>query len=278
MKRRAKDWIRQLGLLDVAEPIYFDLKSASLPVVVREIGYMAGRSPDGFSLPPASLIYDVIACHWSAVYLDSGREIVADMEDILHRNGFYLGSFETVLDFGCGCGRLIRHVNTRTSANLHGCDYNPQLIEWSRVHLPFGEFVVNEIGPPLPYQDETFDYIYARSVLTHLPEHLQVQWMAELNRVLRPDGVLYFTMHGRHLAQNLSEEQKHAFEAGSAVVVYSDVAGENLCASYGSVSYVQSCLLDGFDLVDHVEGRESDHLRQDVYILRRRNESKAVSA
>ncbi len=272
MKRRTKDWIRRLGLLNILEPIYFDLKTASPSVVAREASFRARRLPDGQPLPPASLIYDIIACHWSAVYIDSGRLIVDQMERALADNGIELDSFERVLDFGCGCGRLIRHVKSRTSAQLHGSDYNPRLIEWCAKNLSFADFDVNDLEPPLVYEDASFDFIYARSVLTHLPVRLQVQWMAELRRVLRPGGILYFTMHGRPLAENLSEEHKRDFDAGSAVVLYSDVAGENLCSSYGSADYVQGNLLDGFELVDHVEGSDSAHLKQDVYIVRRVND------
>ncbi|NBC15826.1 MAG: methyltransferase domain-containing protein [Bacteroidetes bacterium] len=269
MKKTVKAWLHHAGLLPVAQQFYFNAKTASPSVLRREVQYRLDSSPDGFSFPPSSLIFDVIACRWAPVYYDSGKRIVEDMDVLLRRHDIALSTFESILDFGCGCGRLIRHVETRTAAKLHGSDYNPELIAWCKRNLPFGEFFTNELAPPLQYADATFDFIYARSVFTHLPQHLQTQWMRELHRVLKPGGHLYFTMHGRPLVAGLTAEQQESFERGRLVVTYSSLAGENLCSTYASREYVERELLEGFALVDHLEGRDEEHLKQDVYLFRK---------
>ena len=119
-------------------------------------------------------------------------------------------------------------------------------------------------------EDASVDFIYARSVFTHLPAALTLDWMKELGRVLRKGGCLYFTMHGRPLAGGLSAQQKQQFEAGELVVTYASVAGENLCSTFASPAFVEENLMDGYALLDFVEGRNHEHLRQDIYLFQKR--------
>ena len=177
-------------------------------------------------MPPGRHIFSIIASHWAPVYLDSGREIVDDMEASLGAAGLKLGEFRHILDFGCGCGRLIRHVHARTDAVLYGSDYNPDLVAWCDANLPFASFDINRLEPPFSYGAESFDFAYARSVFTHLPRELQSAWLAELHRVLKPGGVLYMTTHGAHLSARLDAEDRQMVERGEVVVTYTTVAGE----------------------------------------------------
>jgi SAM-dependent methyltransferase len=55
-------------------------------------------------------------------------------------------------------------------------------------------FVVTEPSAHLPFKDESFDFICAISVFTHLKEN-HVAWLCELLRVLAPNGALYMTVH-----------------------------------------------------------------------------------
>ena len=100
-----------------------------------------------------------------------------------------------MMDFGCGCGRVTRHLKD-LPGNVHGSDYNPHLVHWCAEHLPFGEFRTNDAEPPLPYDDDFFDFLYSISIFTHLDEPLQVPWMHELARVVRPGGLLLITVMG----------------------------------------------------------------------------------
>ncbi|MEO0675772.1 MAG: class I SAM-dependent methyltransferase, partial [Pseudomonadota bacterium] len=37
---------------------------------------------------------------------------------------------ERLLDLGCGCGRIIRHMPGHSKAALYGVDYNSRLVRW----------------------------------------------------------------------------------------------------------------------------------------------------
>ena len=52
--------------------------------------------------------------------------------------------------------------------------------------------------------DASIDVIYAISVFTHLSEAMHESWMAELRRVLKPDGILLATLHGNKVRGKLT--------------------------------------------------------------------------
>ncbi len=169
----------------------------------------------------------------------------------LRRAGRELESFEAVLDFGCGCGRVMRRWQDVRGPSFFGSDYNPQLIDWCRHNLTFAHFEVNDLAPPLPFADQQFDCIYALSVFTHLTAPLQREWMAEMLRVLKPGGLLLFTTRGEAWAWKLTPDEHSQYGNGELVVRYGDVTGTNLCAAFHPWRYVEELLTgSGFVLRD----------------------------
>lgn len=107
--------------------------------------------------------------------------------------------FDVILDFGCGCGRVIRPVRRLVGprARLCGIDIDPEAIAWLREQYgTIADFEVGPPMPPMPYENDTFDFIYGISVFTHLPEDMQFAWLAELRRVSKPGAYLVLTTHG----------------------------------------------------------------------------------
>lgn len=102
----------------------------------------------------------------------------------------------SILDFGCGCGRLMRRLADRApGTRLVGCDIDADAIAWVRTALAM-DAVVTGAKPPLPFADGSFDLVMGYSVFTHLDESRQDAWLAELRRVLGPGGVALLTVHG----------------------------------------------------------------------------------
>lgn len=169
MKRMFKNIFKKLGLLEIVRSLYNSVKSFSLSVLFNEIKYRNKGLPDGFPSPPPKLIFLIIGLKWSTIYYYSGKEIFEDMQRFLKKNHINISSFRNVLDFGCGCGMIIRHFhNQYKTVNLFGCDYNTELVEWCSNNLTFGKFDINHLSPPLKYGSDFFDFVYARSVFTHL--------------------------------------------------------------------------------------------------------------
>lgn len=223
---------------------------------------------DGLPFPPVRLVYLVTNTYRYDWFYRSGEIGARSIKEILQRNNLDMNSFEFILDFGCGCGRMIRQWKALKKPQLFGTDYNPLLVAWCRKHLAFAEFAVNSPSARLSYEDEQFDFIYAISVFTHLTEELGDFWIRDLTRVLKPGGIIYMTTMGVNRVANLSAELQQQFQEGRLVVTDGDNSGSNACAAYHPESYVHRMLPEGMHVLDFVpDGARDAH--QDAYLLQK---------
>jgi 2-polyprenyl-3-methyl-5-hydroxy-6-metoxy-1,4-benzoquinol methylase len=115
-----------------------------------------------------------------------------------------------VLDFGCGCGRMLRFLHAVPGRwRAHGADTNPDLVEWCRSHLTSTPVSLNPADGPLEASDLSFDLVYCLSVFTHLAEDQARVWLAELARVLRPGGIVVATTHGQVALDTIRASTDH---------------------------------------------------------------------
>lgn len=115
---------------------------------------------------------------------------------VLRQSGF---RFEgaSVLDFGCGCGRILRHfAGYAPECRFVGVDVDPSPIEWCRSNLQFAEFEPIPLLSPTTLPRGGFDALYSFSVFSHIPLESQRAWLAEFARLLRPGGLAVLTYHG----------------------------------------------------------------------------------
>jgi sterol 24-C-methyltransferase len=108
------------------------------------------------------------------------EQIVAD--DLRLRPG------QRVLDLGCGCGAIAEHIAELTGATPYGINLDASQIDKARrnPNLPAANFTVGDFNQPLPYDDGSFDAVYAIQPLTYLRNHAFT--FAEVLRVLKPGG------------------------------------------------------------------------------------------
>jgi SAM-dependent methyltransferase len=147
--------------------------------------------------PGAELVSRAVGGADRAWFYWTGRQSVRDLERTLGIAGRTLDSFESILDFGCGCGRMLLWMEElgRKRA-LHGTDIDAEAIEWCREHVPHAGVTVNDAAPPLRYPDGAFDLVFSHSVFTHVDEPRQDAWLTELQRVTSPGGFLVLSTHG----------------------------------------------------------------------------------
>ena len=244
---------------------FHSIKTLSQDVAAR----VGNRLRGGIPLPPGDLIYLVSGHRSASRFLRRGLVASNTIREILERNGVEIEHCSAILDFGCGVGRIMRHWNALQHPALHGTDYNTRLVEWCTKNLSFADFKVNALSDGLPYEPETFDFIYAFSVFTHLSEPLQFFWMKELSRVLKPGGYIYFTTHGNYFLPQLSVEEKEKFLSGQLVVRAAEESGSNLCATYHPVAYVRKNMAREFSLVDFTAGAAEGALLHDIYLWKK---------
>lgn len=106
-----------------------------------------------------------------------------------------------LLDFGCGCGRLLAGLPFLLDhTEIHGCDVDSEAVSYCAKSIPRVIAAPNQFEPPTRYSPEMFDAIFAYSVFTHLNRDLQAAWLAEFARILAKGGILILTLHGEYAA------------------------------------------------------------------------------
>ena len=105
-----------------------------------------------------------------------------------------------MLDFGCGSGRVVRHLAPQCLAPIDASDIDAEAIAWAQANMPgLAAWHTNTEWPQLPFEDGRFDVVYAISVFTHLPEDMQFAWLDELRRVVKSDAWLLLSVSGPSL-------------------------------------------------------------------------------
>jgi SAM-dependent methyltransferase len=153
------------------------------------------RDSDELPVPPRGLWigYAETAEH----YLGVGREDVDTMLEAVERAGTPRAELSTVLDFGCGAGRMLRFFPRRADSELWGVDISAGHIAWCQEHLTPMNFATTTTAPHLPFKDGYFDFAYCSSVFTHISD-LADAWLLELRRVIRGGGHIYLTICDQH--------------------------------------------------------------------------------
>jgi SAM-dependent methyltransferase len=122
-----------------------------------------------------------------------------------------LESGARLLDIGCGCGRVARHLLDSPISAYAGFDRHPGMIEWAQSHIASRdnrfEFqyvdvqsgyeeldsavgTVAAVEFVFPYGDGSFTGALAASVFTHIDFAATSRYLSETARVLAPGGVV----------------------------------------------------------------------------------------
>ncbi len=111
------------------------------------------------------------------------------MWDDLKLLSVYVKNGDTVLDVGCGNGRLTQ-LFAGTHVQYTGIDQSEELIKVAQAKYPDTKFLVGEMTK-LDFPEETFDAVYCIAAFHHLPtDELRVRTLEEMKRVLKPSGVI----------------------------------------------------------------------------------------
>lgn len=119
-------------------------------------------------------------------------------KDIFSKLDFSFQKSKTILDVGCGDGTdaaIFKHVY---GLEVFLCDvYKNQNINQLGMDFQIGDIL------SLPYQDNTFDYIFVHDVLHHIDEinqntELHIKALIELKRVVKLGGTVIIVEGNRY--------------------------------------------------------------------------------
>lgn len=118
-----------------------------------------------------------------------------DVDVFFAELGHLLTKQKTVVDIGCGIGRMDEFVGPHVG-QLIGVDVSGEMVKKATArlaHLPNVRFVEGD-GYTLPLPDASADLVFTHIALQHTPRHVTRGYLADVLRVLRPAGDLVFQM------------------------------------------------------------------------------------
>ena len=96
---------------------------------------------------------------------------------------------ETVLDVGCGTGRLINYL-TNQGFKVSGCDKSYYALKIAKRLNPNNK-IFNCSVSKFSFKPNSFDLVTAISLIEHLTDLDMTQFIKEVRRVVRPNGFVF---------------------------------------------------------------------------------------
>lgn len=219
------------------------------------------------TLPPPYLRFKAHGMPFLDRFLRRGKKATLDLDECLARIGRELDSFDNILDFGCGCGRMLIWLDKKKlHSKLYGTDIDKEVITWCCENFKFASFYVNDYLPPLHYPTNTFDLIYASAVFIHLKEEDQLKWLEEFKRILNDKGILVITILGRNAWNyNYHENKNNDLEKNG--IIYLPLVTRNFSVTYQTKEYVFDRFSKFFKILEYIPKGMNEI--QDVIVLQK---------
>jgi SAM-dependent methyltransferase len=265
MKRHLVALLRALGLIQLADKIRFVIMYLR---TWRSRKAFRAANPDAV-LPPPYYLYETFNLNYQSFYntsLETAEWLVSHFERHVELKNL------KILDWGCGPGRVIRHMPKvlGNTCEYYGSDYNKKYIAWCQANIPQVTFAANDLAPPMVFEPDMFDIIYGISIFTHLSKASHRLWYDELIRVTKPGGILFLTFHGDAFKERLTDAERSRYEQGKLVQKENTKEGHRTYAAFHPVPFVQE-LVKNDDVLEHIPGTIIDNQpQQDKWIIRKR--------
>ena len=176
-----------------------------------------------------------------AGYFASGERVAASLEQLVVQRFGGWQRIGSLLDFGCGYGRVTRFLKLRLARDrIFASDVLAGALDFQRSQLGVQAFP-STVDPAALACDRRFDVIYVGSLFTHLPSSRFAAWFGRLAELLEPGGLLAFTVHDEVLLPPHLEMPPEGlvFEASSESRT---LAGADYGSTWVTPSYVASVI------------------------------------
>ena len=99
-------------------------------------------------------------------------------------DNFDMKNHHTMLEIGCGRGEMLKNFKN-LGLEVYGADLSPEAPSFQD---DIDIEVIDVEKESLPYEDNSFDIIYSKSVLEHF--YYPERYLKEAYRVLKPNGII----------------------------------------------------------------------------------------
>lgn len=143
------------------------------------------------------------------------------------RRLFPNGQELSILDVGCGDGRLVTHLIP--DHDVYGIDSDHEAVK--RAYTQGINAVKGNLADPLPFRDEMFDVVFALDVLEHIYDLSFA--LGEIKRVLKSDG--YFIIS---LPNHFDLRTRFDIFFGKGIIKWSQREFENKSWEYSHIRFL----------------------------------------
>ena len=153
------------------------------------------------------------ASEWSALYPDR-NEIIREVRSPVARAIVDLTSAgDVLLEAGCGHARLSAEL-ALAGRTIELCDFSPDILEraaalFQRSNLPVPRVTLADITQPLPWPENSVDWVWSSGVLEHWTDEELAPIVKEMSRISRkgvislvPNARSVFYRMGKHLMED----------------------------------------------------------------------------
>lgn len=132
---------------------------------------------------------------WNQIFAEKGR-IFTDPHSDIERILAMLDAGARILDLGCGTGRHVVYLS-RIGFDVYGFDAAPNALtmaqEWLQEEKLVASLKEHLMEKPFPYVDDFFDAVISIQVIHHNLMINIKKTISEIERVLKPGGLLFVT-------------------------------------------------------------------------------------
>jgi ubiquinone/menaquinone biosynthesis C-methylase UbiE len=172
------------------EDLKKDRSTRQVAVAIGEFNDRARKSPDENSVLDASEGAEVRRANIYRDYI-SKRVVKTWLQP---------KSFEVILDFGCGIGRMSRYLSPFAD-RIEGIDRAEEMIKAAGASLPSNVGITHIDSHLLPYDSGRFDKAFTFWVLQHINDEELSKILSEIHRVLKIGGVIVLLEQTRETAR-----------------------------------------------------------------------------
>jgi len=185
--------------------------------------------------PPEAIQMKFVGLSYENAYAEAETFVnVADEFAAKHGRGGF-ASFDRIVDFGSGWGRITRTLLEKVPATkVHALDVDSQMTALVNTTLPGVNALTISPEPPTILGDASVDALIAFSVFSHLSGPAHEAWAGEIGRVVAPGGVVAVTVLDEAFFGQIAGAQA-AVRAGNA-----DPFAENLASTFIDLAAAQA--------------------------------------
>ncbi|MEO8386286.1 MAG: class I SAM-dependent methyltransferase [Betaproteobacteria bacterium] len=185
-------------------------------------------------IDPADDIFRFFAHHEIAKnpireYLSDGWRTLSELMLLLESVDRPLSKTASVLEFAAGFGRFTRHLVKALPGRVTCSDVMPGSVAFLQEQFGVVAFESSHYPERITHAVQ-YELVFVLSMFTHLPAHMWSPWLRALKRMLKPGGLLVFSVHNEQFAKKLGV----AFDANGTHFIASSESPSIDAKTYGT--------------------------------------------